>query len=123
MPYHAGNHTENLRKVCIICLSKGYNKITDLVLERILKYIHGFEKYDPLDPRYPKAICSTCRKTLVDVSNGKISKSILPKAYNFETLIRTFDEGSTKCKCFICQVARQKVGSNKNLCNSPLSES
>ena len=120
MPHHARNHNQNRRRVCIICMKKGSDKITDLVLGRIHNHVQGLENYDPMDPRFPNAICGSCRNILADVSNGKKNSSVLPKlkAFNYEMIIHTFMVDSIKCKCYICQVARQKVQSHQ-ICITP----
>ena len=84
----------------------------------ILNHVHGHEHYDPMNLRFPNAIYGSCRNILADVSNGKKNSSVLPKAFNYESIIHTFMVDSTKCKCYICQVARQKVQSHK-ICVTP----
>ena len=71
-------------------MKKGSDKITDLILGRILNYVDGLEQYDPMDPRFPNAICGTCRNTLADVANGKNNSSVLPKVFNYEIIIHNF---------------------------------
>ena len=71
MPHHARNHMQNRKRVCILCMKKGLDKITHLILERIYELVVGLENYDPSDPQFPHAICGNCRHILTDISMGK----------------------------------------------------
>ena len=106
MPHHARNHNQHRRRICIICMRRGDTRITDIVLDRIHIYIKGLEKYDPNNPRYPNAICASCRSLLAKVANGKKHPSVLPVAIDYEVAIKYFLEFSTKCMCYICQNSR-----------------
>ena len=113
MPHKARDHYQNRKRVCILCMAKADGDITELVLERIHKYIPSLEHCDIMDPRFPKAICGSCRNTLGDISKGDKDSSVLPRPYNYVTLMHNFTGDSTTCKCFICQVARQTPQTNK----------
>ena len=97
MTHKARNHCQNRKRVCIICMTKANGDITDLVLERIHKYVTGLEQCDLMDPRFPKAICGSCRNILADISKGDKDPSVLPRAYNYITLMHNFSGDSTTC--------------------------
>ena len=108
MPHHARNHNQNRRRVCIVCMNKGKDTISELVLSRITKYVKGLEHYDPVDPRFPNAICGNCRNLLADIADGNNKSAQLPEIFNYyEYIMNSFIENSSKCKCFICQTARK----------------
>lgn len=64
--------------------------------------------YNLKDPRFPSAICGTCRIALKKERNDGCNKYSLPQMPNFEDIILPIKTRFTKqCFCYICQTARQ----------------
>ena len=120
MLHHARNNNQNRRRICVICMRRGDNRITDLVLDRIHIHIKGLDKYDPSDPRYPSATCGSCRSVLANVANGKKHPSVLPVVIDYEVTIKSFVQFSTKCKCYICQNSRKTFHYQRNCMIMPV---
>ena len=122
MPHYARNHTQNRRRVCILCMKKATDKISDLVLERIHTHVSELRHYDPCDRQFPRAICGTCRIILAKIEKGNIDSSNLPEIINYKSIIHNCIDNSNKCKCLICQVARKGFPYEKICIEMPVSQ-
>lgn len=102
-------HMENRKKVCIICMQKAKNPISQVVLQRIRAYF--MKDYDPIDACYPSAICSKCRSDLLYICSGKKTAAILPPMFDFGLILpqlqSTRNQPNPICCCQLCVIARQ----------------
>ena len=114
---HAGTHDENRSKICLFCLKKRgrsrKNEIRKIVKNGPVELliIKDIFEYDASDKNLPNGICKTCLNKLY-ATKGK-TKKLLKKpewCFHYKTINTRSSDGSLKCDCLICKLARQRPG-------------
>ncbi len=108
---HTSSHQENLLKVCAICVKKIISKrkveINNQDLQRIKQHLSS--NFNLQSEKFPKSLCATCRRKLLDKSKGKDVE--LPNIIDFETTVKLQNTRSNKsklCLCTLCKIGRGK---------------
>ena len=105
MPTFAKTHEECRKSVCVICMKKGDQELTENYKSKILQQIQ--KDLDFNDERVPSATCISCRSQIGKLCDGKTT--VVQKLHDFETiLIKPATRFSNVCKCLLCQIAKLK---------------
>ena len=101
----AKTHKECRKSVCVICMKKGDQELTENYKSTIPQQIQ--KDLDFNDERVPLATCISCRSQIGNLCDGKTT--VVPKLYHFETiLIKPATRFSNVCECLLCQIAKLK---------------
>nr|XP_047146312.1 uncharacterized protein LOC124819137 [Hydra vulgaris] len=105
MPTFAKNHEECRKSVCVICMKKGDQELTENFKAKILQQIQKEINFN--DDRVPLATCISCRSHIGKLCDGKTN--VVPQIYDFESIsIKPLTRFSTVCECLICKIAKLK---------------
>ena len=105
MPTFAKTHEECRKSVCVICMKKGDQELTENYKSKILQQIQ--KDLDFNDERVPSATCISCRSQIGKLCDGKTT--VVQKLHHFETiLIKPATRFSIVCKCLLCRIAKLK---------------
>ena len=98
------NHDDNLKRVCLLCMSKSRNMRNISENMSFIIREHFVPGYVLSDDRLPSVVCSTCQKVISDYSKGNFQRKIdtaIDQA-SIPPRTRSRDEN---CKCPICCIA------------------
>ena len=101
-------HEELRNHVCVMCMRKADRAITKLVQGRIDQFFVA--NLDFTDSRLPTGICSTCRKALQKLSEGKYGQQ-LPDVFDYSSVVISQERrSSSTCDCLLCSIATSRQG-------------
>ena len=106
MPTLAKTSDEYKKSVCIICMNKDDQELSDFYIEKIHQYIQKDVNFQ--DDRVPFATCIICCSQFGNLDESH-SKPV-PTLYNFEpVLVKPPTCFSPACNCLLCKIAKLKL--------------
>ena len=108
MPTFARNHAQSRKCLCILCLKKCKDQLTQTVKQRLCAHLKREINFEDL--RFPSGICSTCRLALLKKNEQEMMACHLPKLFNFETITlpKFLRSAPLSCNCLLCKTARKR---------------
>ena len=108
MPTFARNHAQSRKCLCILCLKKCKDQLTQTVKQRLCAHLKREINFE--DPRFPTGICLTCRLALLKKNEQEMMACQLPKLFNFETITlpKFLRSAPLSCNCLLCKTARKR---------------